>query len=74
MTCYQPKKQKTLKQLNLKDFLILAEEAGFEPACQISLTIRFRIGAVMATSVPLRRGAHDSTGNKKPDALRATTD
>ncbi len=34
----------------------LAEEAGFEPACRISPTIRFRIGAVMATSVPLRNG------------------
>ena len=33
---------------------ILAERAGFEPACQLSLTIRFRVGAVMTASVPLR--------------------
>ena len=29
--------------------------------CQISLTIRFRVGAVMATSVPLRSGQDNST-------------
>lgn len=34
---------------------------GFEPMCQISLTIRFRVGAVMATSVPLRSGQDNST-------------
>ncbi len=34
---------------------------GFEPMCQISLTIRFRVGAVMATSVPLRSGPDNST-------------
>ena len=34
---------------------------GFEPMCQISLTIRFRVGAVMATSVPLRSGRNSST-------------
>ena len=32
----------------------LAERVGFEPTCQISLTIRFRVGAVMTASVPLR--------------------
>lgn len=35
-------------------YYYLAEEAGFEPACRISPTIRFRVGAVMTTSVPLR--------------------
>ena len=40
-------------------FLInnLAERKGFEPLCQVSLTIRFRVGAVMTTSVPLRKPA-----------------
>ena len=33
----------------------LAERVGFEPTCRVSPTIRFRVGAVMATSVPLRR-------------------
>lgn len=32
----------------------MAERKGFEPLCQVSLTIRFRVGAVMTTSVPLR--------------------
>ena len=32
----------------------MAERVGFEPTCQISLTIRFRVGAVMTASVPLR--------------------
>ncbi len=32
----------------------LAEKVGFEPTCRNYPTIRFRIGAVMTTSVPLR--------------------
>ena len=32
----------------------MAERKGFEPLCQVSLTIRFRVGAVMTASVPLR--------------------
>lgn len=40
---------------------MVAERMGFEPMCQISLTIRFRVGAVMATSVPLRSGRNSST-------------
>ena len=41
--------------------VFLAERMGFEPMCQTSLTIRFRVGAVMATSVPLRSGQDNST-------------
>jgi hypothetical protein len=32
----------------------LAERVGFEPTCRNYPTIRFRVGAVMTTSVPLR--------------------
>jgi hypothetical protein len=35
-----------------KEFL--AERVGFEPTCRFYPTIRFRIGAVMTASVPLR--------------------
>jgi hypothetical protein len=34
---------------------ILAERVGFEPTCRNYPTIRFRVGAVMTASVPLRR-------------------
>ena len=34
----------------------LAERAGFEPAWGGKAPIRFRVGAVMATSVPLLQG------------------
>ncbi len=33
----------------------VAERVGFEPTCRNYPTIRFRVGAVMTTSVPLRR-------------------
>src|SRR5215470_19760866 len=33
----------------------LAERVGFEPTCRFYPTIRFRVGAVMTASVPLRR-------------------
>jgi hypothetical protein len=32
----------------------VAERVGFEPTCRNYPTIRFRVGAVMTTSVPLR--------------------
>src|SRR5258708_23908646 len=32
----------------------LAERVGFEPTCRNYPTIRFRVGAVVTTSVPLR--------------------
>ena len=32
---------------------LVAERKGFEPLCRVSPTIRFRVGAVMTTSVPL---------------------
>ena len=32
----------------------MAERKGFEPLCRVSPTIRFRVGAVMTASVPLR--------------------
>jgi hypothetical protein len=32
----------------------MAERVGFEPTCRNYPTIRFRVGAVMTTSVPLR--------------------
>jgi hypothetical protein len=34
--------------------IILAERVGFEPTCRNYPTIRFRVGAVMTTSVPLQ--------------------
>src|SRR5215472_9821138 len=34
----------------------LAERVGFEPTCRFYPTIRFRVGAVMTASVPLRGG------------------
>ncbi len=34
----------------------VAERVGFEPTCRNYPTIRFRVGAVMTTSVPLQRG------------------
>ena len=43
------------KPLNYKDFSWLAERVGFEPTCRNYPTIRFRVGAVVTTSVPLRR-------------------
>jgi hypothetical protein len=46
--------QFSLRQAFFKAFLLLAERGGFEPPCQVSLTIRFRVGAVMTASVPLR--------------------
>ena len=33
---------------------LVAERVGFEPTCRNYPTIRFRVGAVMTTSVPLR--------------------
>ena len=39
----------------------MAERMGFEPMCRNYPTIRFRVGAVMATSVPLRSGQDNST-------------
>src|SRR5262249_29904543 len=33
----------------------VAERVGFEPTCRFYPTIRFRVGAVMTASVPLRR-------------------
>src|SRR6516165_2512214 len=33
----------------------MAERVGFEPTCRFYPTIRFRVGAVMTASVPLRR-------------------
>src|SRR6516164_1273225 len=35
----------------------MAERVGFEPTCRIYPTIRFRVGAVMTASVPLRGNA-----------------
>src|SRR5579863_5260455 len=35
----------------------LAERVGFEPTCRFYPTIRFRVGAVMTASVPLRTQA-----------------
>ena len=32
----------------------MAERVGFEPTCRNYPTIRFRVGAVMTTSVPLQ--------------------
>jgi hypothetical protein len=43
------------KSLIWKDFYEVAERVGFEPTCRNYPTIRFRVGAVMTTSVPLRR-------------------
>ena len=40
---------------------MVAERMGFEPMCRNYPTIRFRVGAVMATSVPLRSGQDNST-------------
>jgi hypothetical protein len=37
-----------------RPLFILAERVGFEPTCRNYPTIRFRVGAVMTTSVPLR--------------------
>ncbi len=34
--------------------LNVAERVGFEPTCRFYPTIRFRVGAVMTASVPLR--------------------
>src|SRR5215472_3864244 len=34
----------------------VAERVGFEPTCRFYPTIRFRVGAVMTASVPLRAG------------------
>lgn len=33
---------------------LLAERVGFEPTWELTPPIRFRVGAVMAASVPLR--------------------
>ena len=41
------------KPLILKDFFQVAERVGFEPTCRNYPTIRFRVGAVVTTSVPL---------------------
>src|SRR6266404_1523464 len=38
-----------------RPLFILAERVGFEPTCRNYPTIRFRVGAVMTASVPLRR-------------------
>ena len=70
MTRPAPKQQKTLHSKSPGRVFVannhrrkdrLAERKGFEPLCQISLTIRFRVGAVMTTSVPLREGRNHST-------------
>src|SRR5215470_17191215 len=37
----------------------MAERVGFEPTCRFYPTIRFRVGAVMTASVPLRRSRRD---------------
>jgi hypothetical protein len=37
-----------------KSLSLLAERVGFEPTCRNYPTIRFRVGAVMTTSVPLQ--------------------
>jgi hypothetical protein len=52
VSAIRPKNQKGAQG----PFLIfaMAEEVGFEPTCRNYPTIRFRVGAVMTTSVPLR--------------------
>src|SRR6185437_92345 len=39
----------------------MAERVGFEPTCRFYPTIRFRVGAVMTASVPLRPCPNPST-------------
>jgi membrane-bound lytic murein transglycosylase F len=60
----------------------MAERVGFEPTCRFYPTIRFRVGAVVTTSVPLRpelpplRDGHFSGSGTCParrPALRAAT-
>ena len=43
-----------MKSPAMAGLFILAERVGFEPTCRFYPTIRFRIGAVMTASVPLR--------------------
>ena len=45
----------------------LAERVGFEPTWELSPPIRFRVGAVVTASVPLRDGRFDK-GRRKMSA------
>ena len=46
--------------------LSLAERVGFEPTCRNYPTIRFRVGAVMTTSVPLQSPFRGLNGPQNP--------
>ena len=61
------------KRLIYKQFLSLAERVGFEPTCRNYPTIRFRVGAVMTTSVPLQIPDFLLQGNRSAHKIELST-